>query len=109
MGHRVWGIGHRYRVFPTPKRQLRDCRQSRTPVAHGGNHASCSTWGDPKTALAPQDRAGSPTHWLLLTFYALCPALINNCLFSTTYLHLLSHTTSRLRFETVWSLTSMCN
>lgn len=29
------------------------------PVAHGGNHASSSTWGDPKTGLAPQDRAGS--------------------------------------------------
>ncbi|WP_448269983.1 hypothetical protein [Nostoc sp. DSM 114159] len=27
-----------------------------TPVAHGGNHARCSTWGNPKTALAPQDR-----------------------------------------------------
>ncbi len=29
-------------------------------VAHGGNHAICSTWGDPKTAMAPQDRAVSP-------------------------------------------------
>ncbi|MDZ8029030.1 MAG: hypothetical protein RMX35_27905 [Nostoc sp. DcaGUA01] len=45
-----------------------------TPVAHGGNHATCS-WGKlrqllmgetPKTALAPQDRTGSPRpHWLL--------------------------------------------
>jgi hypothetical protein len=25
-------------------------------VAHGGNHASSSTWGDPRTGLAPQDR-----------------------------------------------------
>jgi hypothetical protein len=28
------------------------------PVAHGGNHATCSTWGNLKTAVAPQDRAG---------------------------------------------------
>ncbi|GAX43761.1 hypothetical protein NIES4075_47760 [Tolypothrix sp. NIES-4075] len=43
--------------LPTPNYQL-PLRGS--PVAHGGNHARCSTWGDPKTALAPQDRAGSP-------------------------------------------------
>ncbi|MDZ7966740.1 MAG: hypothetical protein RM368_17485 [Nostoc sp. DedSLP03] len=33
---------------------------SGSPVAHGGNHARCSTWGNPKTALAPQDRTSSP-------------------------------------------------
>ncbi|AOW98135.1 hypothetical protein BJP34_00620 [Moorena producens PAL-8-15-08-1] len=50
-----------------------------TPVAHGGDHASCS-WGrprqllmgeTPKTALAPQDRTGSPRpHWLPKTALA---------------------------------------
>ncbi|WGV26469.1 hypothetical protein [Halotia branconii] len=35
-------------------------RETLSAVPHGGNHATCSTWGDPKTAVAPQDH-GLPT------------------------------------------------
>jgi hypothetical protein len=39
-------------------------RETLSAVPPGGNHASCSTWGDPKNALAPQDRTASPRRWL---------------------------------------------
>ncbi|MBD2582080.1 hypothetical protein H6G82_07475 [Planktothricoides sp. FACHB-1261] len=36
-----------------------------------GRPATCSTWGDPKTAVAPQDRSGSPRpQWLPKTAVA---------------------------------------
>ncbi|WP_211173382.1 hypothetical protein [Brasilonema bromeliae] len=31
-----------------------------TPVAHGGNYATCYKSAQPPNAVAPQDRAGSP-------------------------------------------------
>ncbi|MGI2908138.1 hypothetical protein [Tolypothrix sp. VBCCA 56010] len=37
-----------------------------TPVAHGGDHATLLNAGNPRTEVAPQDRAGSPlpiTHY----------------------------------------------
>ncbi|WP_194006649.1 hypothetical protein [aff. Roholtiella sp. LEGE 12411] len=34
-------------------------RQRRTPVAHGGKHASSFNGGNPRNGLAPQDCAGS--------------------------------------------------
>ncbi|NEU73246.1 hypothetical protein PI95_011890 [Hassallia byssoidea VB512170] len=38
---------------------------SGSPVAHGGNHATCFKPGNPSNAVAPQDRAGSPLTTLL--------------------------------------------
>ncbi len=71
------------RVSPSGRRARRTLRVNANAVAHGGDHAICSTWGDhaicstwgdhaicstwgdPKTAMAPQDRNGSPRpQWL---------------------------------------------
>ncbi|WP_143845127.1 hypothetical protein [Nostoc sp. T09] len=39
---------------------MRDCRETLSAVAHGGNHASSYNGGNLRNGLAPQDRAASP-------------------------------------------------
>ncbi|MBW4447103.1 MAG: hypothetical protein KME38_09580 [Spirirestis rafaelensis WJT71-NPBG6] len=39
-------------------------RETLSAVAHGGNHATLLNAGNPRTEVAPQDRAASPTHCL---------------------------------------------
>ena len=56
-------------------------------VTHGGNHARCSTWGDPKTALAPQDRAALSL-WFVISWKSLNQARSLHCKITTnTYFY----------------------
>ncbi|MBW4608803.1 MAG: hypothetical protein KME22_16765 [Hassallia sp. WJT32-NPBG1] len=53
------------------------CWQTLSAVAHGGNHATLLNAGNPRTEVAPQDRAASPSHWLT----ALENLRVNSCFY----------------------------